>query len=72
YYIQDVIVLPQFQRRGIGRKIMTSIMHYLENSDPSAFFGLMAAKNFSSFYELYGFKKRPPDAPGMFRYCQSD
>ncbi|MFX0172516.1 MAG: GNAT family N-acetyltransferase, partial [Candidatus Hodarchaeota archaeon] len=25
YYIQDVIVLPQFQRRGIGRKIMTSI-----------------------------------------------
>jgi len=70
YYIQDVIVLPEFQRRGIGRKIMTSIMNYLENADPSAFFGLMAAKSFSSFYELYGFKERPPDAPGMFRYCQ--
>lgn len=71
YYIQDVIVLPEFQGRGIGRKIMISIMNYLEDADPSAFFGLMAAKNFSSFYKPYGFKERPPDAPGMFRYCQS-
>lgn len=69
YYIQDVIVLPKFQRRGLGKKIMDSIMKYLkENADPTAFIGLMAAKGFWRFYENYGFQKRPSDAPGMFKY----
>ncbi len=69
YYIQDVIVLPEFQRKGLGKKIMNSIMNYLEeNADPTAFVGLMAAKGFWKFYEDYGFKKRPSDAPGMFKY----
>ncbi len=69
YYIQDMIVLPEFQRKGIGREIMKLIMNFLEkNADSTAFFGLMSAKGFSTFYEPYGFKKRPDDAPGMFRY----
>lgn len=69
YYIQDVIVLPKFQRNGLGKKIMNSIMNYLEeNADSTAFIGLMAAKGFCRFYKDYGFQKRPLDAPGMFRY----
>lgn len=71
YYIQDMMVLPEFQRKGIGRKIMALLLNYLEqNADSTAFFGLMAAKGFSAFYEPYGFEKRPIDAPGMFRYCK--
>lgn len=69
YYIQDVIVLPKFQRKGLGRRIMDSIMNFLDkHADPTAFIGLMVAKGFWRFYEDYGFQKRPSDAPGMFRY----
>jgi len=67
YYIQDVIVLPNFQRKGLGKKIMNSIVKYLaDNADSTAFIGLMAAKGFWKFYEDYGFQRRPSDAPGMF------
>lgn len=69
YYIQDVIVLPEFQNRGIGSLIMDSIMHYLKkNCTPNTVVGLMAAKDVSPFYQKYGFIPRPDDkhGPGMF------
>jgi GNAT superfamily N-acetyltransferase len=68
FYIQDIIVLPEFQGKRIGRRIMDAIMEYLEaHAHNGAFVGLMAAKGVSKFYEHYGFKERPSDAPGMFR-----
>jgi ribosomal protein S18 acetylase RimI-like enzyme len=67
FYVQDIIVLPEFQGRGIGERIMDVIMEYLRAHAPEgAFIGLMAAKGVHRFYERYGFKKRPSDAPGMF------
>jgi ribosomal protein S18 acetylase RimI-like enzyme len=68
FYIQGIIVSPEFQRKGIGGRIMGAIMEYLTVHAPDgAFIGLMAAKGVSKFYKVYGFKKRPSDAPGMFR-----
>jgi GNAT superfamily N-acetyltransferase len=68
FYIQDVIVLPEFQGKGIGKCIMAAIIGYLEaHAHPNAFVGLMAAKGASKFYEPYGFAERPPERPGMFR-----
>jgi GNAT superfamily N-acetyltransferase len=68
FYVQDIIVLPEFQGKGIGRHIMDAIMEYLKtHASNGAFVGLMAAKGVSEFYERYGFKERPSDAPGMFR-----
>ena len=68
FYIQDVIVLPEFQGKGIGKRIMASIMDYLKAcAPPNAFVGLMAAKGVSKFYERYDFMERPADAPGMFK-----
>jgi GNAT superfamily N-acetyltransferase len=56
FYIQDVIVLPEFQGKGIGKRIMATIINYLEaHAHPNAFVGLMAAKGVSTFYEPYGF-----------------
>ncbi len=67
FYIQDVIILPEFQKRGIGRCIMNAIMQWLKiHADANAFIGLMAAKGAAEFYEKFGFKKRPQDSPGMF------
>jgi len=71
FYIQDIIVLPEFQGKGIGKRIMDAIMEYLKaHAGDGAFIGLMAARGVSKFYERYGFKNRPSDAPGMFRVLQ--
>jgi len=68
FYIQDIIVLPEYQRRRQGKRIMDAVMGYLERHAPAnAFIGLMAATGVKSFYEMYGFAERPADRPGMFR-----
>ena len=68
FYIQDIIVLPEFQGRGLGRCIMDVVMgHLTSHAHPNAFIGLMAAKGVAGFYEKYGFAERPPGRPGMFR-----
>jgi GNAT superfamily N-acetyltransferase len=68
FYVQDVIVLPQLQGRGLGARIMDAVMRYLEDTAaPGAFVGLMAAKDVEAFYRRYGFERRADDRPGMFR-----
>jgi len=67
FYIQDVIVLPEFQGQGIGQRIMVSLMDYLKANAPAkAFIGLIAAKGMAGFYKRFGFTERPADAPGMY------
>lgn len=67
FYIQDIIVLPEFQRKGIGKRVMDILMRFLaSHANSNAFIGLMAAKGVSKFYQKYGFKERPPDRPGMY------
>ncbi|GHO64053.1 hypothetical protein KSC_029450 [Ktedonobacter sp. SOSP1-52] len=67
FYLQDIIVLPAFQGKGLGKRLMGAIMAYLEqHALPGAFIGLMAAKDASTFYTQFGFVVRPPERPGMF------
>ena len=68
FYLQDIIVLPEFQKRGIGNRIMGAVMSYLKShAHTNSSIGLMAAKGVSKFYEQYGFVERAPDKPGMNR-----
>jgi GNAT superfamily N-acetyltransferase len=68
YYVQDIIVIPEYQGRGIGRRIMKEVMDFLEaEARPGAFLGLMAARGKGGFYDRYGFERRHPESPGMFR-----
>ena len=68
FYVQDVIVLPEFHGRGLGAQVMGAIVDYLEGAARTgAFVGLMAASGVEGFYERYGFRRRDDDRPGMFR-----
>jgi ribosomal protein S18 acetylase RimI-like enzyme len=65
YYIQDVIVLPAYQRQGFGARLMDAVMVYLgANVSSNSVIGLMAARDREPFYERYGFITRPNDMFG--------
>ena len=67
YYIQDVIVIPEKQNRGIGTKIMERLMSYIKQvAEPGSFIALMSAEGLSEFYKQFGFCERESSAPGMY------
>ncbi|MBI4775567.1 MAG: GNAT family N-acetyltransferase [Deltaproteobacteria bacterium] len=66
FYIQDVMVHPELQGKGLGRSLMKELMNYIRtHARAGAFVGLMAAKGLESYYEAFGFRARDKDAPGM-------
>ncbi len=69
FYIQDVIVLPEYRTQGVGTLIMERIEAYLDgHAKEGAFIGLMAAEGVVSFYRKFGYSKRPEGRPGMYKY----
>ena len=71
YYIQDVIVHPDYRGQGLGKQIMCNLLLFIKkNADENSFIGLMAAKGHSEFYEQFGFNKRAKDSPGMYMYTK--
>jgi len=67
-YVQDVIVLPPHQGRGIGKCLMDRVIAFVDSvSGHHTTVALMAAKGVVPFYEKYGFVTRPADGPGMYR-----
>lgn len=68
FYIQDMIVVPAHQGRGIGQLLMEAVLTFLEETAPAnAFIGLMAAEGKAGFYGRFGFGQRTAAGPGMFR-----
>lgn len=66
-YLQDIMVNPKYQGRGIGRKIIENILQKVENFkkiNPEIKVYLCASKDKEPFYEQFGFVKRPNDELG--------
>jgi GNAT superfamily N-acetyltransferase len=64
FYVQDLIVYPEYKGRGIGKAIMKRLIAYVDESRlPGTFvtIGLMAAKGKEEFYRKLGFRTRPND-----------
>lgn len=68
FYIQDLIIHPDYQSKGLGKTLMKELMDYIStNAKVGAFVGLMAAKGLEKYYEQFGFKARDKHAPGMYQ-----
>lgn len=68
FYIQDLMIHPDYQHQGLGKKIMKVLMDYLfAHTKPGAYIALMAAKGMENYYAEFGFKSRPKYAPGMYQ-----
>lgn len=65
--IVDVIVLPAYQGRGVGRRLLEGVMTNIrEKLEPGqgVMVNLMAAKDKEPFYLRFGFTARPNDSLG--------
>jgi GNAT superfamily N-acetyltransferase len=66
FYIQDLLVKPQFQEQGLATRIMQRLMNYVESkAQKGAFIGLMSAPGLEKFYGRYGFRLFPRESPAM-------
>jgi len=55
FYIQDIAVSPNHQKKGLGDMIMKTLMEYLKSHAPDkAFVGLFANQGTQKFYNKYG------------------
>ena len=66
YEIVDMAVHPDYQRRGIGMRIMTALMDYLSKEAPaSAYVSLIADEGAPALYARFGFRPTAPVSIGM-------
>lgn len=72
-YIQDLVVRPECQSAGIGRKIIGRLIDYVNETKldgTEIMLCLMCAKGREEFYKKFNFIPRPTDklGPGMIQY----
>lgn len=67
FYIQDVFIKPEYQRKGIGKLIIEKLLEYIKSNgviNSNIMVGLMAAKGKEEFYQKLGFGIRPNEKEG--------
>lgn len=69
-YLADVMVKPEYQGQGIGKKLVSSCIQYIDAQLKSGWrvkIVMVSAKGKEAFYEKLGFQGRPNkiDGPGM-------
>ena len=69
WYLQEIVVLPEYQGEGIGTAIVNKLLDYIaEHTEEGNFtsVGLTAAEGKEGFYERFGFAK----SRGMTKYIE--
>ena len=66
-YLADVLVLPEYQRKGIGKemvgRLVSSVKDGMKEGD-NINFTVFATVGKEEFYKKFGFEKRPSEAFG--------
>jgi ribosomal protein S18 acetylase RimI-like enzyme len=73
FYVQDIIIKPEFRGCGYSRLILDEIMTFLKRKARKfSFIGLFAEKDVEGLYEKYGFIERPDANVGAGMFLPSD
>lgn len=65
-YIEDLIVLPHLQKKGIGTLLFQHMMQYINRRyHSSCTVGLFASRYYDVFFKRFGFEKCSAVEPGM-------
>jgi len=65
-YIQDLVVLPEYRDKGIGREIVKTLVDHCKKKG-IFWIGLIAEPNQDTFYETLGFKPMKNYIPMKYR-----
>lgn len=66
YEVVDIAVHPDFQRQGLGSRIMEAIVGWLDDNAPaSSYVCLVADHGAPALYEKFGFELTAPVSVGM-------
>lgn len=66
FYIQDLIVDPEYQNNGIGNLLMQNMESYLAKvALTGSTIGLLSASGKESFYSRYGYEQRTGSPLGL-------
>lgn len=66
-FICDVMVHPDYQRKGVGTMVMDALLEQCQKENIK-WIQLFCAKGKQPFYQKLGFKEREIDAPGMMLF----
>lgn len=74
-YVQDLIIRPEVQGKGIGGLILETLKEFVINEGypgTMMMFDLMCARGRERFYKKHGFIARPTETlgPGMIQYLE--
>ena len=74
-YVQDVMVKPEYQGKGIGRELVSACIGYIKSQLKEGWrikIVIVSAKGKEGFYEKFGFQIRPNenDGAGMQMWCR--
>jgi GNAT superfamily N-acetyltransferase len=67
YFVKDVAVRPEYQRKGAGKLVMDTMIAYIKQTVPAGFhvcLELISSEGRESFYEAFGFGKKPGHGMG--------
>lgn len=66
-YLADVMVKPQYQKQGIGKRLVEECIHYIDKQLRDGWrikIVIVSAKGKEPFYEKFGFQVRPNENDG--------
>lgn len=74
-YVQDLVILPAVQGKGIGSQVLGRLVEYVESiteDGTEMMLCLMCAKGREGFYKKHDFMARPTQnlGPGMIQYIR--
>jgi aralkylamine N-acetyltransferase len=65
-YIQDLVVLPEYRRNGIGNRIVSTLVEAC-NAKGLGWIGLIAEPGSENFYRSLGFSVMPGHIPMIYK-----
>ena len=66
-YLADVMVKPEYQKQGIGKKLVNECIAYIDSQLKDGWhikIVIVSAKGKEQFYEKFGFEPRPNELDG--------
>lgn len=65
FFIKDVVAIPEYQHKGVGKLMMDDLFNYIDkHAAEKAYVGLMSTPGKEQFYKKFGFIERPSEGFG--------